>query len=93
MDVQDLTELFTRDAQVQIVSPAEDIISKRVLVHELNLHTATDAQLDFDVAFKLVIDLRCLVFPFSKLYSAACAVRSGNQSVLYNFRHCLLSSI
>ena len=43
---------------MQIVSPAEDIISKRVLVHELNLHTATDAELDFDVNFKLVIDMR-----------------------------------
>ena len=46
--------MFVRDAQVQIVASADDVITERLLVHELDLSTATDEDLNFAVNFNLV---------------------------------------
>lgn len=53
-DMTDLADLICSDAQVQLVEN-EDIISSRCLAHNLNISQASDADLDFEVPYKMVI--------------------------------------
>jgi hypothetical protein len=64
---QDLTELFVRDAAVQLAGPG-DVVSARSLVHELDLSVATDADLDFVVNFDLVSDMCIYVYVYVYVY-------------------------
>ena len=53
-DMTDMADLLCCDAQVQLVEN-EDIISDRSLAHSLNMNQASDADLDFDAPFEMVI--------------------------------------
>ena len=56
-DMTDLAELICSDAQVQLVDN-EDVISCRCLAHFLDIKTASDADLDFEVPYRMVIYVR-----------------------------------
>ena len=55
-DMTDLADLICSDAQVQLVDN-EDVISCRCLAHFLDIKTASDADLDFEVPYKMVISV------------------------------------
>ena len=55
-DMTDLADLICSDAQVQLVDN-EDVISCRCLAHSLDIKTASDADLDFEVPYKMVISV------------------------------------
>ena len=55
-DMTDLADLICSDAQVQLVDN-EDVISCRCLAHSLDINTASDADLDFEVPYKMVISV------------------------------------
>ena len=49
----DMADMLTTEAQVQTFA-SEDIVSDRVLVHELDLNVASDRDLDFVFPFDIV---------------------------------------
>ena len=56
LDLSDLAPMLTKKAQIQDVDK-KDVISDRVLLHTLNLHTITDKELDYNVSFTIEINV------------------------------------
>jgi len=71
-DMREFADLLTVEAQVQIVDPA-NVVSDRCCAHSLDIASASDASLDFEVPFALTIsrdeDLRAFVLSFDVLFA------------------------
>ncbi len=71
-DMQELRDMILPEAQVQHV-PASDIISSRCLAHELDIGTATDADLDFEAHFSVTLtrestEVKAFVISFDTIF-------------------------